>query len=168
MCLFGSVQKVIDISFRVLWRVWTKLQEIQLTLLAGVVIESRSPNCEIFRICMLKSTVICNVKPYSLIEVLYRFWGSWVTPRYIPEDGIIHSHLCEKLKIHHVFTLTDLINALPGNSSVNTVQHATTEEDVFSVDPPDAPIDWLDSDHVICVYCRFMFVPRLYNESREL
>jgi hypothetical protein len=29
--------------------------------------------------------------------------------------------------------VTDLINALPGNSSVNTVQHATTEEAVFSV-----------------------------------
>jgi hypothetical protein len=28
---------------------------------------------------------------------------------------------------------TDLINALPGNSSVNTVQHTTVEEAVFSV-----------------------------------
>jgi hypothetical protein len=44
----------------------------------------------------------------------------------------------------------DLMNALPSNSSVNTVQHATTEEAVFSVDPTDAPIDWLDSDHVMC------------------
>jgi hypothetical protein len=49
-------------------------------------------------------------------------------------------------------TVTDLINALPGNSSVNTIQHATIEEAVFSVDPTSAPIDWLDSDHVICVY----------------
>jgi hypothetical protein len=65
-------------------------------------------------------------------------------------------------------TVTDLINALPGNSFVNTVQHATIEEAVFSVDPTDAPIDWLDSDHVICVYYRSMSVPRLYNESREL
>jgi hypothetical protein len=24
---------------------------------------------------------------------------------------------------------------------------------MFSVDPTDAPIDWLDSNHVICVYC---------------
>jgi hypothetical protein len=45
--------------------------------------------------------------------------------------------------------VTDLINALPGNSSVNTVQHATIDEAVFSVDPTDAPIDWLDSGHVI-------------------
>jgi hypothetical protein len=29
--------------------------------------------------------------------------------------------------------VTDLINALPGNSSVNTVQHATIEEAVFTV-----------------------------------
>jgi hypothetical protein len=38
---------------------------------------------------------------------------------------------------------------LPGNSSVNMVQHATIEEAVFSVDLTDAPIDWLDRDHVI-------------------
>jgi hypothetical protein len=36
---------------------------------------------------------------------------------------------------------TDLINALPGNSSVNTVQHTTIEEAVFSVDPTEAPVD---------------------------
>jgi hypothetical protein len=35
----------------------------------------------------------------------------------------------------------DLINALPGNSSVNTVQHVTIEEAAFSVDPTKAPID---------------------------
>jgi hypothetical protein len=29
--------------------------------------------------------------------------------------------------------LTDLIDALPGNSSVNTVHHAAVDEDVFSV-----------------------------------
>jgi hypothetical protein len=29
--------------------------------------------------------------------------------------------------------LTDLINALPGNSSLNTVQHAIMEEAVFFV-----------------------------------
>jgi hypothetical protein len=47
--------------------------------------------------------------------------------------------------------ITDLINTLPGNSSVNKVQHATIEEAVFSVDPTDAPIDWLDNDHVMCL-----------------
>jgi hypothetical protein len=67
-----------------------------------------------------------------------------------------------------ISNITDLINALPGNSSVNTVQHSTIEEAVFSVEPLDAPIDWLDSDHVICVYCRSMSVPRLYNRSLEL
>jgi hypothetical protein len=62
-----------------------------------------------------------------------------------------------------VIIVTDLINALPVNSSVNTVQRAKIEEPLFSVDPTDAPIDWLDSDHVMCVYCRSMSVPLLYK-----
>jgi hypothetical protein len=45
--------------------------------------------------------------------------------------------------------VTDLINMLPGNSSVNMVQHTTIEETVFSVDPTNAHIDWLDSDDMI-------------------
>jgi hypothetical protein len=45
----------------------------------------------------------------------------------------------------------DLINALPGNSSVNTVQHTTIQEAVFSVDLTDVPIHWLDSDHMTYV-----------------
>jgi hypothetical protein len=57
----------------------------------------------------------------------------------------------------------DLINALPGNSSASMVQHATIEEAAFSVEPTNVPIDWLDSDHVIHVYCRSMSVPRLYK-----
>jgi hypothetical protein len=56
-----------------------------------------------------------------------------------------------------------LINALAGNRSVNTVEHATIQEAVFFVDPTDTPMDWLDSDHVVCVYCRSMSVPRLYK-----
>jgi hypothetical protein len=59
--------------------------------------------------------------------------------------------------------VTDLINVLPGNSSVNTVQHTTIEEAVFSVDPTNAPIDWLDSDHMICVYCRPMLVLQVHK-----
>jgi hypothetical protein len=55
--------------------------------------------------------------------------------------------------------VTDLVKALPGNSSVNKVQHIRIEEAVFSVDQTDAPTDWLDSNHVIYVYCRFMSVP---------
>jgi hypothetical protein len=65
--------------------------------------------------------------------------------------------------IKRIYIVTDLIHTLPGNSSVNTVQHATIEEAVFSVDPTEAPIDWLDNDHVICIYCRSMCVPRLYK-----
>jgi hypothetical protein len=72
-------------------------------------------------------------------------------------DTHTHTHtLC-------VCIVTDLINALPGNSSVNMAQHGIIEEAVFSVDLTDAPIDWLDSDHVICVYCRSMSVPLRYK-----
>jgi hypothetical protein len=64
--------------------------------------------------------------------------------------------------------VTDLNNALPGNNYVNTAQQATIEDDVFSIGPTDAPIDCLDSDHVICVYCRSKSVLWTYDESREL
>jgi hypothetical protein len=55
----------------------------------------------------------------------------------------------------------NLINTLPGNSSVNTVQHAIIEEAAFSVDPTGTPIDWLDSDHVTftvgpCPFCGYI------------
>jgi hypothetical protein len=69
--------------------------------------------------------------------------------------------------IYTVYIVTDLINTLPGNRSVNTAQQATIEEAVFSVDPTDAPIDWLDSDHVICVHCKSMFILRLYKGVTE-
>jgi hypothetical protein len=36
-------------------------------------------------------------------------------------------------EMDHWRTITDLINALPGNSYVNTVQHATIDEAVFSM-----------------------------------
>jgi hypothetical protein len=63
------------------------------------------------------------------------------------------------------FQRKGLINALLGNSSLNTVQHATIEEAVFSVDPTDAPIDWLDSDHVFTVRpCPFRsYITRAVN-----
>jgi hypothetical protein len=61
------------------------------------------------------------------------------------------------------YIVTDLINALRGNSSVKTLQRATINDAVFSVDPVYAPIDRLNSDHVICVYCRSMSVPPLYK-----
>jgi hypothetical protein len=63
----------------------------------------------------------------------------------------------------NMYIVTDLTNALPGNSSVNTVQRATIGEAVFSVDRSDAPIDWLDSHHVVWVYCKSLSVPRLYK-----
>lgn len=49
------------------------------------------------------------------------------------------------------------------NSSVNEVQHTTIEEAVFTVDPTDTPVDWMYSDHMICVYCSSMSGPRLFK-----
>jgi hypothetical protein len=51
------------------------------------------------------------------------------------------------------YIATGFSNTLLGNSYVNTVPHATIDEVVFSVEPTDAPIDWLDSDHVTYVSC---------------
>jgi hypothetical protein len=68
-----------------------------------------------------------------------------------------------RILIHDLNTVTDLINALPGNSSINTVQHATIEEALFFVDLTDAPVEWPDSEQVICVYCSSMSVPLLYE-----
>jgi hypothetical protein len=62
----------------------------------------------------------------------------------------------------------ELFSALPDNSSVNMVKHATIEEAVLSVDPTDAPIYWLDSDHMICVFCRSMSIPRLYSKGDRI
>jgi hypothetical protein len=56
-----------------------------------------------------------------------------------------------------------LINALPGNNSVNRAQQATIDEDVFSVDQTVAPFNCLDGDHMIIVNCRSMSVSRLYK-----
>jgi hypothetical protein len=42
------------------------------------------------------------------------------------------------------YVVTDFINALPGNSSVNTVQHATIYEAVFPTTP--APCSLLVTD----------------------
>jgi hypothetical protein len=66
-----------------------------------------------------------------------------------------------------IIIVMDLINVLSLNSSVNTVQHATVDEAVFSVDPTDAPIDLLDNNHVKCVYCRSMSVP-IFSSERML
>jgi hypothetical protein len=53
-----------------------------------------------------------------------------------PNDTYACKYVCVYIHI-----VTDLINALPGNSSVNTVQHATIAEAMFSVDPTDTAID---------------------------
>jgi hypothetical protein len=64
-------------------------------------------------------------------------------------------------------SITDSVNELPGNSSVNTVKHGRVEEALFSVDPTDAPVDCLDNDHVIYIYCRSLSVRGLYKKGTE-
>jgi hypothetical protein len=57
-------------------------------------------------------------------------------PWYFLQVGVTRNSLLKQIKFSGVklyYTVTDLINALPGNSSVNTVQHATTDEAVFSI-----------------------------------
>jgi hypothetical protein len=78
--------------------------------------------------------------------------------------NMLHSN--NVLRITYI--ITDLMNAVLGNSSVSTIHHATIEEAVFPVDPTDALIHCLDNNHVICVYSRSMSVPLLFNESHEL
>jgi hypothetical protein len=39
-----------------------------------------------------------------------------------------------------IYIVTDLMNALPGNSSVNTVQHATIDEAVSSMTSAPRPV----------------------------
>jgi hypothetical protein len=80
---------------------------------------------------------------------------------------VCYTTLVKNLMYYTCDIVTDLINALPGNSSVDTVQQATIEEAVISVDPTDAVIDWLDSNHVICVYCMSMSVTEFIQGSSE-
>jgi hypothetical protein len=86
--------------------------------------------------------------------------------RIILTSNFQYKILVKQIRIQDTYHIvTDLINVLPGNSSVNMVQHATIEEVAFSVDVTNTPIDWLDSDHMICVYSRSMSVPRLYKKE---
>jgi hypothetical protein len=102
------------------------------------------------------------------IKLCIRWWAQYVLRRHKTVNTYTLSlkQLKEKLLWRYTCRLkenivTDLVNALPGNSSVNTVQQATVEEAVFSVDPTEAPIDWVNSDHIICLYSRSISIPRL-------
>jgi hypothetical protein len=57
--------------------------------------------------------------------------------------------------------VTDLINALPGNSSVNTVRHATIEKAVFSMPAVTSRSGGWWSRDVCFLWC--VLVPRLYE-----
>jgi hypothetical protein len=82
-----------------------------------------------------------------LHEMIAKAAATWRTSSAPAEEvGNIYTEGTNRIR-----TVTDLMNALPGNRSVNTIQHATIEEAVFSVDPTDAPTVWLDSDHMMCL-----------------
>jgi hypothetical protein len=70
-----------------------------------------------------------------VIKSLVQIWRLAVCERFLyllrPAKMLVSDY-----KLNYIVykcIITDLINALPGNSSVNQVQHATIEEAVFSV-----------------------------------
>jgi hypothetical protein len=75
--------------------------------------------------------------------------------RYKHFEGIYCHQLQERTEYNNTSAIycNGFDHHVPDNSSVNTVQQATIDEAVFSVDLTNAPIDWLDSVYVICVSC---------------
>jgi hypothetical protein len=63
-----------------------------------------------------------------------------IARRYISKDRTLHLVLVYKFIFTTHNNVMNLSKALPGNSSVNTVQHATVEGAVFSVDFVDTSI----------------------------
>jgi hypothetical protein len=59
------------------------------------------------------------------------------------KKAIISYHNLLFTIVLQLYIVTDLINTLPGVSSVNTVQQATIEEAVFSVDPTRQYTGWI-------------------------
>jgi hypothetical protein len=115
---------------------------------------------------------LCNIRImfqayefYILFNVLENIWSFYFLYFYHICVNIVFPAWERRQNYSCLDSVTDLVNALPGNSSVNTVQHATIEEAMFSVDPTDAPVDCLDSDHVIYIYCRSLSIPRLYKQG---
>jgi hypothetical protein len=82
------------------------------------------------------------------------------TRRCIPADRTLRISTAVNLK-YNGSVITDMINLLPGNSSVNMVQHPTIEEAVFSVSAVTSRSDeWWSRD--MCSMC-CVSVPRLYK-----
>jgi hypothetical protein len=114
--------------------------------------------------CYRQLTAVIRDKCCSGFTLFARF-PPWLNALYIfsPTGTVPCTGSLSGLTRKYQNTVMDLVNALPGNSFVNTAQYATTKEAVFSVDLTDMPIDWLDSDHVIYVYCRSTSVSGLYK-----
>jgi hypothetical protein len=56
----------------------------------------------------IKSTILWDITPCSLLKVNWSFGGTWgvfqrTTHRYIPEDNTLHDHRCENLKSYKAY-----------------------------------------------------------------
>jgi hypothetical protein len=82
---------------------------------------------------------------YLILHSLFSLIGPYIYgPQNLSLKDRAFSSYADNIHVSHAYvwtgqinvlynTVTDLINVMPGNSSVNTVQHATIEEAVFSV-----------------------------------
>jgi hypothetical protein len=84
-----------------------------------------------------------------------------------PGDSAMRVEFCHRLNTNRKFsinTVTYLIDALPGGSSVDAVRYATVEEAMFSA----CPIDWRASSElepIIFVACNIPHVTILFNDE---
>jgi hypothetical protein len=72
---------------------------------------------------------------YTFRQIIRKEFNATIIIINIPKHDLINKNKHDnntKLAAHNI--VTGLINELPGSSSANTVQHATIEEAVFSVD----------------------------------
>jgi hypothetical protein len=91
----------------------------------------------------------------NVIQILIPNSLNVVTPSLKFEELYIYIYIC------NIYTVTDLINVLPGNSSVNTVQHATIVEAVFPVSAVTSRnSEWWSRD-IYFLWC--VSVPWLYK-----
>jgi hypothetical protein len=113
--------------------------------------------------------------PCSLVEVHTRFRGTYCF--HLQNWRVSHENSCSSLLLDAWWTyfsywrwkqytnpkhnVTDLINALSSNSSVNTVEHATIEEAVFSVSAVTSRSGGWWSRDICFLWC--VSVPWLYK-----
>jgi hypothetical protein len=98
-----------------------------------------------------------------LLSSGHRFLHWWLQQYDSPKNWYLTTrlHNVTVFNFRRLHTATDLNNALPGNSSVNTVQHATLVETVFSVFAVTSRIDGWWSCDMCFLWC--VSVPWLYK-----